>query len=501
VGVAMESPSARSAVEVRPIASPLAQRHAQQRWSVMPIRERLNVVRRLRRLLADRAGPVATALTDAHPQRTNHCETLLAELLPVVDACRFLERRAHDLLRPRRLGLTGRPLWLAGVRSTVRREPFGIVLVIGPANYPFMLTAIPALQALAAGNAVVIKPAPHSGSVVNILADLLRDAGLPADLLRITGEGVADVTETIDAGVDKVVLTGSARTGRKVLAQLADRLVPATMELSGCDAVFVLPGANAELVARAVAMGMRLNGSATCIAPRRVFVCDGEASAVERQLRQRLACLDAMPVDPVAAEIAEHLVNQAVASGAERVFGGPVQRGLWRPTLITGASPSMRLLCEDVFVPVISVVRVDDVDEALRFNRHCPYALGASVFGPAAAAAAFAERVDAGSVTVNDLIVPTADPRLPFGGWRQSGFGVTRGGEGLLEMTRIKTVTVRGGRLHPHLDPPAPGDAEVAEAYLQVAHGSGVAGRLAGIRRLVRALLRRHRPATSETTR
>jgi hypothetical protein len=149
----------------------------------------------------------------------------------------------------------------------------------------------------------------------------------------------------------------------------------------------------------------------------------------------------------------------------------------------------MALLKDDVFAPVLALVAVAGPDQALAFDAECPYALGASVFGPFAAARDFALRVGAGVVTINDLIVPTADPRLPFGGFGRSGFGRTRGAEGLLEMTAAKAVTAKRGGFRPHLDPGADAGG-MARAYLKAAHGAGVKERLGGAVAMLKAVLK-----------
>jgi hypothetical protein len=147
------------------------------------------------------------------------------------------------------------------------------------------------------------------------------------------------------------------------------------------------------------------------------------------------------------------------------------------PLVFDHATPAMRLLRQDVMAPVVSIVRVKSEDQALAAYEQCDYRLGASVFGPETAARAFASRVCAGSVVINDLIVPTADPRLPLSPQKHSGFGATRGGEGLLEMTRIKTVSVRRG-LPTHLRSDAGRAGPLLLAYLQATHSRGFASRL-----------------------
>lgn len=411
-----------------------AAREAQAVWAARPVAERLWTLRALRHRLAFRALELVGAARGAGDR--SEAEILSSEVIPLADACRFLEREAEHILAPRRPGSQGRPFWLSGVEAEVRREPLGLVLVVAPSNYPLFLPGVQVLQALAAGNAVLWKPGQGGTSAARIFAQLAGEAGLDSRLLTVLPEDPEAVRGALAAGVDKVLLTGSASTGRKVLAELASRLVPATMELSGCDALFVLPGADLDRVARAVRFGLVLNGGATCIAPRRVFVPHSLAT----RLGERIAALIA-----------------------------------------------------ELPAPRISFMPVSGPDEALAAAALCPYALGASVFGPEEEAFAFASRVRAGVVVVNDVIVPTADPRLPFGGRGESGFGVTRGAEGLLELTVPKVVLVRRGRNLPHLEERHPGDAALFRAYLTLTHGGGLRSRLRGFSALLAALVRRGR--------
>ncbi len=170
-------------------------------------------------------------------------DTLVSEVLPLAEACRFLEREARWILAPQRLSTHARPFWLRRVTAETRREPLGVVLIIAPANYPLFLPGVQALQALAAGNAVLWKPAAGGMAAAEALRDVLVGCGLDPALLQLLDESPQAAADAIAAGVDKVFLTGSAATGTAVLSQLAAHRTPAVMELSGCDAVFVLPGA------------------------------------------------------------------------------------------------------------------------------------------------------------------------------------------------------------------------------------------------------------------
>ncbi len=154
----------------------------------------------------------------------------------------------------------------------------------------------------------------------------------------------------------------------------------------------------------------------------------------------------------------------------------------------------MRIVSEDLFAPVLSLITVADDAEALAFSRECPYSLGATIFSrDLAAAETLARKVRAGVVVINDLIVPTADPRLTFGGRARSGFGTTRGAEGLLEMTVPKIVSVRRGKSRPHLEEPQRGDAEMFDAYIRAAYGHGWRKRFAAVLEAFRAIRKRSR--------
>lgn len=397
-------------------------------WAARPLRERLRIVRSLRHGIAAHGARLARAAGGGVDRPIS--EVLSAEIVPLADACRFLEREAPRLLAPRRLGSAGRPAWLFGVESEVRREPLGRVLVIAPASYPVLLPGAQTVQALAAGNAVLWKPGRGGNAAARAFSEIAAAAGVPDGALTILPEEPEAAREAIAAGVDKVLLTGSAETGREVLGELAGKLIPATMELSGDDPLFVLPGADLDRVARAVRFGQTLNGGATCIAPRRVLVLGNQISALQERLGQG-----------------------------------------------------------------IPITAFSTVDEALAEAARSPYALGASVFGPEAEAVALAGHIRAGVVVVNDVIVPTADPRLPFGGRGESGFGVTRGAEGLLELTVPKVIAVRRARRLFHLEAPDPQDGDLFLSYLTLAHAGGFGARLRGAANLLRALARRGRGA------
>jgi acyl-CoA reductase-like NAD-dependent aldehyde dehydrogenase len=312
---------------------------------------------------------------------------------------------------------------------------------------------------------VLIKPGLGSTGPARALQEVFVDAGLDRRLVPLLPESTESVQTAIQSGVDKVVLTGSAEAGRNIQSLLADSLTPSTMELSGCDAVFVLESADLERVARCLAFGLRFNGSATCIAPRRIFVPATVLSELETRLRDEFA---AEEHQSESTQKNAALVQDAVRQGARLLVGDATLASV---TVLSDARASMQLLQTDVFAPITSLVPVNSMEEALQANDECPYALGAAVFGAEDQARQLAVRVNAGCVVINDVIAPTADPRVPFGGRRQSGFGVTRGAAGLEEMTCLKAIVQQRSRWLPHLEPTTPFDAPLLAALVRMTHG------------------------------
>jgi acyl-CoA reductase-like NAD-dependent aldehyde dehydrogenase len=484
-----------------------AARNAQARWVVTPMDERLQLVRELRRLIADNATRLAEASASARHRPS--LEALTAEVLPLAEACRFLEREAAKLLAPKRFGRHGLPLWLAGVRSEVHREPLGVVLIIGPGNYPLLLPGVQLIQALVAGNAVLLKPGVGGTAVVEVLIELLDRAGFDSHLISLLPESTEAARAAIETRPDKVIFTGSAATGEMILSQLAPLLVPATMELSGSDLVIVRADADLDLVTKALQFGLALNAGATCMAPKRVFVYRAIATELEGRLSR---AFNGSPDRPqllssnrsVSTKMVEHLrelLSEAVEQGAHFIADGfrANDRGP-APVVLGGVHPKARLLREDVFAPVLAMVTVADDNEAIARANDCPYALGASIFcRDERAARSLASRLNAGVVTINDLIVPTADARLPFGGRKRSGFGVTRGGEGLLELTAPKVVTVSRSKFRPALEPSHPKDQAMFQAYLELTHGRGLGRRARALVGLFQSLSGRSKPTKNQT--
>lgn len=459
---------------------------AQLKWAKVSVQERLKILRRARHLIAANSANFAHAISP-DVARTP-ADTRVSEILPLLAACRFLERNAVKTLAPKKLGRRGLPLWLAGLNNEIQRVPLGHVLVIGPSNYPLFLPAVQALQALAAGNSVTWKPGQGGRRVAALFAEVMSAAGLPAGLLRVTDESVEAVQSALAQAPAKVFFTGSAETGRKLMRQMAETLTPCVMELSGCDAVIVLPSADLDRVVKALVFGMRLNGSATCMAPRRILMLEAGDDRIQALLTRLIPALQDVPPIAISDRVQQQLrllLNDAVQSGAQ-IYGEPDQHHM-RPLVVANVLPSMKLAQADLFAPVLSIIDTASEAALLESQALCPFALTAAIFGDESEARHLAARMTVGGVLINDLIVPTADPRLPFGGRRQSGFGVTRGAEGLLEMTAVKTIAVRRGTSSRHYEPTTATHETLFDGLIAAAHAATWSERWRGVKQTVSA--------------
>ncbi|MBI1347556.1 aldehyde dehydrogenase family protein [bacterium] len=457
-------------------------RTAQRTWRETPLKDRQNIARRFAALVAHRSEELCQSIALSQRQSI---ETYTSELVPLADAAGYLAKRAAYWLSPRWESRRGRPLWAWHVAVETRRLPWGVVLIIGPSNYPLFLPGVQMLQALIAGNTVVLKPGRDSTAAAHALRMLWVEAGGSSSLVQILPEAVDSVRDAMAAGVDHVVLTGSTASGHAVMQLAEERLTPATLELSGCDAVFVLPSADIELTARAISFGLTFNGSATCIAPRRVYVDAARQGDLQQALLRAAAEWQPKPVEAGAAARARQVIEKSLAAGAQLVLGELPEDDLWSPVVLADVTPDMAIAREDLFAPVTSLLTCTSLTAALEAAQTCPYALGASVFGEAKEAAAFARQVSAGCVVVNDLIAPTADPRVSFTAWNQSGYGPTRGPEGLLQMTRVNVVVEQRGKWRPHLDPHGHPPLSLLQGLLNWSHGCTWLQRLQGLRQLI----------------
>lgn len=388
-------------------------------------------------------------------------EAFASDILPLLAACTWTERNAGRLLAPQRV--RGGAWWSIGQTHQVERVPLGRIGIIATWNYPVQLLGVQLVQALAAGNRVVVKPSERAPRTQALLLDLARRAGLP--------EGTLDVLPaTRDAGaamlqheeMDHLVFTGSTAVGRRLAEAAARRLLPTTLELSGRDTAFVLADADLALAARTIWNAATMNAGQTCMAPRRVLV----ESRVYARFLAALApvAAGARPrrlIDTDAATACFECARGAVAAGGRSLSGvlESPRADAMVPVAVVDCPPDAALFRGEHFGPALAVAPFDGLEEAAGLH-----ALGAgtqqlatSIFTRGRAAPReLLSALSCSTITINDCILPTADPRATIGGVGQSGWGVSRGEAGLLAMTRAVHIADTSRRFRLPIDTPIP---------------------------------------------
>ncbi len=425
-----------------------------QAWSMKPLSERLEWVASFRRAIASYERELC-ALMEQEVGKPR-LEALTSDIAPVLAACRYVEQNAQRLFRPRRLG--GGPLWLGKMNVRVHREPLGDMAIIATWNYPVGLLGVQLVQALAAGNCVTVKPSERAPRTQTLLLGLAQACGLPAGALRWThASRQAGEQLLFSRRFDHVVFTGSTAVGRDIASILAPNMTGLTLELSGRDSAFVLGDADAKFAAECLWAGVNLNAGQTCMGPRRALVHRSVYQAFCAEI-SRLAsgAGTRRMIDQAAAMKCYGLATQAIAEGAKdaasEVRGGqqpPVPApidGFWRPTVLLDCKQDSDIVRGEHFGPLLAVVPIDSLEQAMVIHDRCDQHLTASIFTrDAQGALALAHRLNATNITINDLIVPTAHPKASIGGRGESGLGVSRGEAGLLAMTRPVYVSVSKG--------------------------------------------------------
>ena len=377
-----------------------------------------------------------------------HADAIL-EITLAIDHLAWAGNHARKVLGPRRVPAG---MLAANHAAYLEYQPLGVVGVIGPWNYPVFTPMGSIAYALAAGNAVVFKPSEHTPAIGAWLAAAWRAAVPDAvDALQVvTGFGETGAA-LCRAGVGKLAFTGSAPTGRKVMAACAETLTPVLMELGGKDAMIVDDDADVAAAADAAVWGAMSNAGQTCIGIERVYATEAvydrfvaEVTAKARDLRPGSdddAAYGPMTMASQTDVVRRH-VDDATASGGRVLVGGTVDGRYVSPTVIVDAPEDSAAVREETFGPTITITRVRDAEEALERTNANAHGLAGSVYsGSKRRAMDLARRMRSGMTSINSVLTFASVPALPFGGVGESGFGRIHGEDGLKEFTRAKAIT------------------------------------------------------------
>ncbi|MEM7623938.1 MAG: aldehyde dehydrogenase family protein, partial [Planctomycetota bacterium] len=410
--------------------------------------DRVRAVKRFRALLAAHADElVALVGEEIHKPEF---EALASEVLPLLSSCTWHIRHAKRVLRDRTP--PGKPLWLLAMSHRVARRPLGRVAIIATWNYPVQLVGVQIVQAFMGGNEIIVKPSERSPKTQALLLDMAERAGI--GLARVPATREAGEQLVREESFDHLLFTGSTGVGKAIAKVLAERLIPSTLELSGNDSAVVLPSADPVLAARCIWYGLTLNHGQTCMAPHRAFVAPQHMTRFLDEIRTLAETAEPRKlIDDAATEHCRAVAREAIDAGGELVCGDP-DADVVSPMVVAKCPHESRLYRGEHFGPLLAVTMLADEPEA-RTRDTDPDPLTLSVFGSKADARAFASRSRAGTIAINDCIIPTGHPGAPLSAVGDSGWGVSRGVEGLLAMTRPVSVSTTPGRIRLPLDPPS----------------------------------------------
>ncbi|MGK8491619.1 succinic semialdehyde dehydrogenase [Nocardia asiatica] len=425
-------------------------RVAQARWAAVPVRERKRIMLRFHDLVLERQAE-ALDLMQAESGKTRRDAFL--EVTDIAITARYYARTAAGLLAAKRR----RGAIPVLTHTTELRHPKGVVTVISPWNYPLSMAAGDAIPALMAGNAVVQKPDTQTALTALWALDLMREAGLPTDVWQmVVGRG-GSIGDALMAGADYLMFTGSTASGRRIARAAGERLIGASLELGGKNAMVVLADADIEKAAAGAVAACFPSAGQLCVSIERLYVAEEihdefAAAFVARTRNLRLGAAYDFSVDVGSLtntsqfETVTAHVADAVAKGAAVLAGGNARPDLgplfFEPTILADVTPEMTLFAHETFGPVVSIYPYRDVEQAIALANATPYGLNASVWSrDGAEGRAVAARLHAGTVNVNEAFAAAwGSIDAPMGGMGDSGLGRRHGADGLLKYTEPQTV-------------------------------------------------------------
>lgn len=435
----------------------LKARQAHKQWAALPLKERLAHFDRLSELISEQADEIAGLI--AMEQGKTIVEAKAAEVMPVLAAIQSLKKHEYKVLKNRRIRHD--MILFAHKKSRYMFVPYGIIAVIAAWNYPFSVPMMQILHAAVAGNTVVFKPAPGVILISQKIQKLFGEAGFP--------EGVVNTLFIHDdeapylaghEGLDKLIFTGSTETGHKVMRTAAAPMTPVILELGGKDPAVIAADADLKRTAKGVVWGSMFNSGQVCAAVERVYVERSAAGGFIRlcvEEAKKLIIGDPLKpgtdIGPLEnkkqMQVVLDQIEDAVSKGAKVETGGKKIGGkgfFIEPTVLTRVNHSMKVMTEETFGPVLPIMEVDTISQAIAMANDSPYGLSAYGWTSSREKAEKMQReLHAGTVMINDATSSWGEPQAPWGGFKKSGIGRTHSAFGLREMVQVKYVSYDRG--------------------------------------------------------
>src|SRR4051794_35518077 len=492
--IEVENPATGEVIRSVPVVAPeevaplvARARAAQPAWEALGYEGRGRILRRAQKWVVDNTDRLVQTIVAETGKTVEDAQ--LAEVAYAANAFGFWAKRAPDYLADEKIR-SSNP-FVAGRKLVVRYRPVGVVGVIGPWNYPLTNSVGDCIPAMAAGNAVVLKPSEVTPLTSLLVAEALAECGLPEGVFTVaTGRG--ETGQALIDAVDMVMFTGSTATGKKVMARAAETLTPVSLELGGKDPMIVLADADLERAANAAVYYSMQNGGQTCISTERVYVESPVYDEFVGKVTQKVGALRQGAPDgpgsvdvgagtfPAQLEIVSRHVEAARQAGARIAAGGHGHDDhgrFYEPTVLLDVDHSMACMTEETFGPTLPIMRVADAEEAIAKANDSRYGLAASVWTKdIGRGEAIARRMEAGAVCVNDAQLNYLALELPMGGWKESGLGVRHGAAGIRKYTRQQALLVT--RFAPmkrdvHMFPYKAGTTKLLGRLVKLIYGRG----------------------------
>jgi succinate-semialdehyde dehydrogenase/glutarate-semialdehyde dehydrogenase len=476
-------------------------RIAQADWAKRPVAERAKYILRVRDYIVANADRLAQIISrDNGKTRT---DALATELLPATMAATYYATHAEAFLEPKRLA-PGNPL-MANKVSTIHRVPFGVIAVFSPWNYPFAIPFAEVVMGLLAGNAVMLKVASETAMVGRALEEVFVASGLPEGIFTFLNLPVPMAGEAIfEVGIDKLFFTGSVRVGKLLMRNASDTLTPVSLELGGNDAMLVCEDADLDRAAAGATWAGFQNAGQSCAGVERVYVHEKVYDAFVQKFSERVEALrigvpnaehsfdigsmtTARQVKTVEAHIADALEKGAKIKAQAKA---PEQGCFANATLLVDVDHSMQVMQEETFGPVVAVMKVKSMQEAIEFANDSDLGLTGSVWTrDHKKGHRLASQIKAGVITINDHLMSHGLAETPWGGFKNSGIGRTHGEIGFDEMTQPQVVVddiLPGVKKNMWWHPHGPEVYDGLKGVMNVLYGASVKDRLGGTAALLK---------------
>lgn len=418
-----------------------------------PLKWRLQQLEGIDRFLRDKERDIADALfADVGKPAL---EGIAAEISFVRSEIEFMRKHLEQWTRPEPVPT---PLVIQPGKSRIEREPLGVVLIIGPWNYPFQLVISPLVGALAAGNCAIVKPSEIAPQTSRVVAQYLPEYVDPICVKVVEG-GVAETTTLLEQRFDHIFYTGNGTVGRIVMAAAAKHLTPVTLELGGKSPCIVDASADLDVSARRIVWGKFFNAGQTCVAPDYVLVHDSVHDALVARLKDTVKKFygDHPKTSPDYARVVNkrhHKRLAALLESGDVVVGGDVDEDdlFIAPTILVNVAPDAPVMKEEIFGPILPVLSMPSIDDAIRFVNGRDKPLALYVFSrDESVQERVLSRTSSGGATVNHVWLHLGVPGLPFGGVGESGMGAYHGRASFETFTHRKPVLVKSTRVDPPL--------------------------------------------------